>query len=82
MCKGKYRTLEWLGLPKQPSQPGVLFYSEDYRGEECRALRKIYTEHGWPDNYRGDECRAAIERYLVEERKKRTARVLEQLPSS
>jgi hypothetical protein len=81
VCKEKYRTMEWLGLPKQRSQPGVLFYSEDYRAEDCRALRKIYTEHGWPDNYKGGECRAAVESYLEEERKRRRAEVLKQLSS-
>ncbi|KAI0188905.1 hypothetical protein EV127DRAFT_512622 [Xylaria flabelliformis] len=59
----KFRTMSFLGMPGKKPWPGVLVHQEEEGGfmaEETKAMREIYSEHGWPDNYRGEDCREAI----------------------
>ncbi|KAI1150294.1 hypothetical protein F4825DRAFT_468251 [Nemania diffusa] len=59
----KYQTMQFLGMPGKKSWPSVLIYCEEEGGfmwEETKAMRKIYSEYGWPDHYRRQDCREAI----------------------
>ncbi|ORY61422.1 uncharacterized protein BCR38DRAFT_440149 [Pseudomassariella vexata] len=59
----KYRRMQFLGMPGNMYFPGVLNDPGERGGfmwNECEAMKRIYTEHGWPDSYRGDECRQAL----------------------
>lgn len=73
--QGKYRELEWLGMPGNMKWPSVLFYDDEPGGfcaEECVRIREIYREYGWPDDYRGGECRVAVQTYWDNKHHRRT----------
>ncbi|RWA10759.1 hypothetical protein EKO27_g4340 [Xylaria grammica] len=70
--RGKYRRMEFLGVPQPlsdssnaPSLPDIYYRLPqdspgDWCWEETEALREIYRQHGWPDEYNRDACILAL----------------------
>lgn len=85
MWKEKYWTMEWIGGSKNEydAYTQVRWYDEEQkRGyEDCIDLRRIYKEHGWPDNYKGDKCRDAVKQFWAQKRQKDTEEILKMYAS-
>ncbi|KAK8014331.1 hypothetical protein PG990_007627 [Apiospora arundinis] len=69
---GKYRRMEYLGVPGHQSIRGVVWRDAEfgrpgeYPWDEAQMLKRIYQEHGWPDQYKRDECRRAVLSWMEE----------------